>query len=209
MTFALFVATALAGFAYVISPGPAFLAVFALAASDGRTAALRFLLGHLVGDLVWSALAIAALVGANRLGPTLFDLLGVVCGAYLIFLGIRAVRIHNTHPAPVGRYRPAMTGVLFGLTNPKAYPVATAMFAAIALPFAESLTWVDAPKLLAAAIVGFVPAYGIIVVAAGLPLVRRFFSQHGVAVSRVVGVLFVAFGARTLWDAGRSVSVQR
>lgn len=204
LTLSLFLATALAGFTYVISPGPAFLAVFALTASRGRGAATRFLLGHTVGDIVWSALAIAALVGANRLGPTLFDLLGLVCGCYLVYLGAKAMLVRRGAVAqPVGACRPAWTGVAFGLTNPKAYPVATAMFAAIALPYAGTLGWFDAPKLLLAAVAGFVPGYATIVFAAGLPVVRRFFARHGVAVSRVVGAIFVLFGSRILVDSGR------
>lgn len=207
MTPALFVATSLAGLAYVISPGPAFLAVFALAAAEGRRPAVQFLLGHLAGDVFWSALAIAALVGANRLGPTLFDLLGLGCGAYLIYLGIRALLTRReSDPQPIGSRRPALTGVIFGLTNPKAYPVATAMFAAIALPYAGTLTWSDGPTLLLAAVVGFVPGYTLIVFAAGLERVRRFFTRHGLIVTRIVGALFVAFGARTLWESGRSLA---
>ncbi len=129
MTVALFFATALAGFAYVIAPGPAFLAVFALAASKGRGAATRFLAGHLNGDVFWSALAIAALVGANRLGPTLFDLLGLACGVYLTYLGIKALTHRKSAQVePIGTQRPGHSGVFFGLTNPKAYQVATAMF---------------------------------------------------------------------------------
>jgi threonine/homoserine/homoserine lactone efflux protein len=208
MTASLFLMTALAGLAYVISPGPAFLAVFALTASHGRGAATRFLLGHGTGDVVWSALAIAALVGANRLGPTLFDLLGLVCGFYLVYLGVRAVLTRGGASAePVGARRPGWTGVAFGLTNPKAYPVATAMFAAIALPYAGGLTWLDGPTLLLAAVTGFVPGYALIVFAAGLPVVRRFFARHGTMVTRVVGAVFVLFGSRILLDSGRHLAM--
>jgi threonine/homoserine/homoserine lactone efflux protein len=210
MTLALFLATALAGFAYVISPGPAFLAVFALAAAEGRTAASRFLSGHLTGDVFWSALAIAALVGANQLGPTLFDLLGIGCGGYLVYLGWKALSTRGeARPEPIGVRRPATTGILFGLTNPKAYPVATAMFTAIALPYANQLTWHDAPVLLLAAFVGFLPGYGLVVFAAGLPRIRRFFAAHQVGITRTVGAMFLLFGGRTLWDAGRGLAMRR
>lgn len=207
MTVPLFLATALAGFTYVVSPGPAFLAVFALAAAEGRGSAIRFLAGHLAGDVFWSALAIAALVGANRLGPTLFDLLGLGCGGYLIYLGWRAVTTsRQDQPVPIGARRPGTTGIIFGLTNPKAYPVATAMFAAIALPYAGALVWTDAPLLLVAALIGFLPGYVIIIFAAGLPAIRSFFAKHGVTIARIVGAMFIAFGARTAWQAGRGLA---
>lgn len=206
MSTALFFATAAAGFAYVISPGPAFLAVFALAARQGRGAAARFVTGHLAGDLVWAALSLAAIIGLNRIGPLLFDLLGLACGAYLVMLGIRAITTRKTEEAePVGARRPLLTGVVFGLTNPKAYPVSTAMFTAIALPYAGRLGWLDTPKLLGAAFVGFVLADLVIVGAAGLPATRRFFATHGLAVTRAVGLLFVGFGTRSIVDAGRNL----
>jgi threonine/homoserine/homoserine lactone efflux protein len=84
-------ATLVAAFLYVVSPGPAFLALFTLAASRGRAAGAKFICGHLVGDVTWGALAVTAIVGANRIGPTLFELLGFGCGLYLVYLGGRAV----------------------------------------------------------------------------------------------------------------------
>jgi threonine/homoserine/homoserine lactone efflux protein len=41
----------------------------------------------------------------------------------------------------------------------------------------------------------------VLIFAAGLPAVRRFFLRHGVVVTRVVGVLFIAFGAKSMLDA--------
>ena len=209
MTLALFFATSLAGFAYVISPGPAFLAVFALAAQQGRGAAARFVTGHLVGDVTWGALAMAAIIGVNQIGPLLFEALGLFCGVYLVYLGLKAVLTRkDARAVPVGASSPLLTGVLFGLTNPKAYPVATAMFTAIALPFVGRLGWTDAPKLLGAAFVGFLLADAVIVFSAGLPAVRRFFATHGRVVTRAVGVVFIAFGAKSIADAGRSFAAR-
>ena len=81
------IATLAAAYLYVVTPGPAFLALFTLAASRGRASGAWFIVGHLVGDVTWGALAVAAIVGANQIGPTLFELLGLVCGLYLIYLG--------------------------------------------------------------------------------------------------------------------------
>ena len=80
-----------AAYLYVVTPGPAFLALFTLAASRGRASGAWFICGHLVGDVTWGALAVAAIVGANRIGPALFELLGFICGLYLLYLGARAV----------------------------------------------------------------------------------------------------------------------
>ena len=199
-------ATALAGYLYVVSPGPAFLALFTLTATKGRPVGARFLFGHLVGDVTWGTLAVAAIVGANRLGSTLFAVLGLACGLYLIYLGARAVATRaDAPPRTIGAARPLLTGMAFGLTNPKAYPVALAMFSAIVAPYVSSLSLADAPKLMASAFAGFLLADATLIFAAGLAPVRRFFLRHGLIVTRVVGLIFIAFGARSAWDGANAL----
>ena len=196
------VASSTAAYLYVVSPGPAFLALFTLAASKGRTSGAYFICGHLVGDITWGALAVAAIIGANQLGATLFEALGFGCGIYLIYLGVRAVMTRrDAPPRTVGARRPLATGLAFGLTNPKAYPVALALFSAIVAPYVGRLTMADAPQLLLAAIAGFLAADATLIFAAGLAPVCRFFLAHGVVVTRVVGVMFIAFGAKSIFDA--------
>ncbi|MBS7538585.1 LysE family translocator [Ancylobacter lacus] len=208
MSTGLFAMTALAGALYVLSPGPAFLALFSLAATHGRPAGARFVSGHLVGDLFWTALAFAAIIGVNQLGPLLFDLLGLFCGLYLLWLGAKALFSRGGTATPVGSARPLATGVLFGLTNPKAYPVSVAMFTALTARYASGLSWDAAPMLLAAALAGFVAADILLVWMAGLAPVRRFFLRHGGIVTRCVGVMFIAFGAKSLYDAGRGLAAR-
>ena len=153
------IATLAAAYLYVVTPGPAFLALFTLAASRGRRSGAWFIIGHLVGDVTWGALAVAAIVGANQIGPTLFELLGLVCGLYLIYLGWRAVTTRkNAPPRTIGAKRPLATGMAFGLTNPKSYPVALAMFSAIVAPYIGNLTIADAPQMFVAAFLGFLLA---------------------------------------------------
>lgn len=209
MSYGLYLMTALAGALYVLSPGPAFLALFSLSAAHGRPAGVRFVSGHLVGDLFWTALAFAAIIGVNQLGPLLFDVLGIGCGLYLIWLGYKALTTKKGAVVPVGSHRPLITGVLFGLTNPKAYPFAMAMFTAVTAHYASSLSWDAAPWLMVAAFAGFVAADILLVWAAGLAPVRRVFLRHSLAITRVVGVMFLAFGAKSLVDAGRSIAARR
>ena len=58
MNFGLLAASALAGAAYTITPGPAFLMLLGIGAAQGRSAVTRFVGGHLAGDLTWSSLAL-------------------------------------------------------------------------------------------------------------------------------------------------------
>lgn len=121
-----------AAYLYVISSGPAFLALFTLAAAKGRLRGAYFVCGHLVGDVTWGALAVASIIGLSELGGTPFQALGFCCGGYLCYLGFRTVRTRkDAPPQAFGATRPLAAGVAFGLTNPKAYPVALAMFSAV------------------------------------------------------------------------------
>jgi threonine/homoserine/homoserine lactone efflux protein len=190
-----------AGFIYGISPGPAVLALFTLTAISGRAHGARFIGAHLLGDTLWCALAILAIVGVSQLGHTLFDVLGVGCGIYLIWLGYRAIRYPGDGTsAPIGAVNPARTGLLFGLTNPKAYPVALAMFTALTAPFVRTLTWADAPAFMGVAMVGFVLAYALLLWMAGWAPVRYVFTRWHRPITRLTGAMFVAFGAKSVFD---------
>src|SRR3546814_15192761 len=92
MPLTLYLAAALAGAAYTLTPGPAFLALLGIGAGQGRRAGVKFLAGHFAGDIVWGALALVAIIGSASLGTFVFDLLGLACGLYLLLLGWRAVR---------------------------------------------------------------------------------------------------------------------
>ena len=201
----LYAATALAAFIYAVTPGPAFLAVFALAARYGRGKGGHFLLGHMAGDLLWGGLAIAAIVGVSALGPALFEVLGVLCGLYLIWLGGKAMfsRAEGGAP-PVGSRKPIRAGLIFGLTNPKAYPVAVAVFTAITMRYAQEMGWHTLPGLIGASLAGLFAGYIVILFCAGLEPVRKFFLSHGLWVNRVVGFTFVLFGGKSIFDAARS-----
>jgi threonine/homoserine/homoserine lactone efflux protein len=203
-------ATFLAGFIYTISPGPAFLALFTLGAAKGRAAGGWFMTGHLVGDITWSVAALAAIVGVSQIGPMLFDILGIACGLYLIYLGAKAIMTRKDGKAAViGADRPLLNGVIFGITNPKSYPVAFATFGALVAPYGSTITWSETPLLIASAFVGFVVADLLLFVAIGLPPVRRFFARYGLWVTRIVGVLFVGFGAKSLFDGARGLITAR
>jgi threonine efflux protein len=202
MSLALIAATAAAGFLYIVSPGPAVLALFSLAAAKGRAAGARFVTGHLVGDVLWASLALAAIIGISEIGSAVFHALGLVCGLFLVWLGLRAMFGRAAAAAsPVGAVRPLATGIVFGLTNPKAYPVSLAMFTALTAGYAGQMHWSDAPYLMIAAIAGFLLANGLLVFWAGLPAVRRFVGRHGTIITRAVGLLFVLFGSRSIADA--------
>lgn len=205
MTPTLFVTAVFAGIVYVVTPGPATLAVLGITAAHGRRRGLLFFLGHGVGDLTWSAAALAALLGASRLGPDLFRLLGIACGVYLVWLGLRALTARGGGPATtIGAARPIRTGMVFGLTNPKAYPFSLAMYGALSVGLGTEIDLTGATMLFLATGLGMVIGDVLTLAWAGLPPVGRLFLRFQAPITRAIGVLFVAFGLKTAWDAAAS-----
>lgn len=193
-------ATALAGAAYTLTPGPAFLALLGIGAAQGRVAGAGFLCGHFVGDMVWATLALLAIVGTAELGTVVFDALGVVCGLYLLWLGMRALAARRRSDGELGVQvrRPVVRGLMFGLTNPKGYPVAVAMFTALLASRAGMLDWQGLPVLLVAAAAGFILADLVLVAVVGATGVRRLYQRHEVWIVRISGAIFIGFGVQAL-----------
>jgi threonine/homoserine/homoserine lactone efflux protein len=207
VTFGLLLASALAGAAYTLAPGPAFLALLGIGASRGRRAGALFLCGHFFGDVVWASLSLTAVIGARQIGTLFFDVLGLVCGVYLCWLGVRSALARRQADGTVTSEprRPLLRGLAFGVSNPKAYPVAVAMFTALLARYASALDWGAFAPLLAAACLGFVAADVVLVSVIGAGVVRRFYRRHALSVTRMSGVLFVGFGVHAIATAGPGV----
>jgi threonine/homoserine/homoserine lactone efflux protein len=205
----LLLASFAAGAAYTLTPGPGFIALLGIGAAQGRGAGAKFILGHFAGDVVWSSLALLAIVGAHAVGPLLFDVLGLICGGYLAWLGAKAVgarRRPTGEPVAVVP-RPLLRGMAFGLTNPKGYPVAVATFTALLAGHAAALDWTAVPPLLGAACCGFLSGDVVLIWIAGAARVRRAYQRHEVWIVRGSGVLFLGFAAAAL--AGAAPGIRR
>ncbi len=200
MTFSLLASAGLAGFVYGITPGPGVLAVLGIGADRGRRAGAAFLFGHLAGDVLWSALALIAIIGVTTIGTFVFDLLGIVSGIYLFWLGWKAVRVRRAASGAVDApvRNPLLHGLTFGMTNPKAYPVAVATLTALLSAQAGSLTWSMLPLLLLACSVGGVLAYAILVAIVGAKAVRRTYRRYEIIIVRASGLMFMGFAINAL-----------
>lgn len=203
MTPSLLFAVIASGFIYGITPGPGVLAVFGIGAARGRRAGAGFLCGHLLGDVVWCSTALIAIVGAREIGSSAFDVLGVLSALYLFWLGVRAIRTRrSSEETPQGAARqPFWHGILFGLTNPKAYPVAVATFTALLSSRAELLTWSMLPWLILLSFVGGLVAYAILIGIVGARQVRAVYQRHEVMITRLCGVMFIGFAVNALAHA--------
>jgi threonine/homoserine/homoserine lactone efflux protein len=205
MEASILMAAAMAGAIVVLTPGPAVLALLGIGAAQGRRAGAGFLVGHLVGDTLWAMLALTALIGARVIAPVVFQTLAVICGAYLLYLGMRAVLVRRDATGQVSTSvrRPLHRGLMFGITNPKSYPVTLSVFTALLAGNLESLTAANAPLLLGAVFVGFLVADAILIWLVGTPPLRRLYQAGEIWIVRATGVMFIGFAVATLWQALR------
>jgi threonine/homoserine/homoserine lactone efflux protein len=205
MEASILMAAAMAGAIVVLTPGPAVLALLGIGAAQGRRAGAGFLVGHLVGDTLWAMLALTALIGARVIAPVVFQTLAAICGAYLLYLGVRAVLVRRDATGQVSTSvrRPLHRGLMFGITNPKSYPVTLSVFTALLAGNLESLTAANAPLLLGAVFIGFLVADAILIWLVGTPPLRRLYRAGEIWIVRATGVMFIGFAVTTLWQALR------
>ncbi len=132
-TFATF---ALASFLLIIVPGPSVLFVISRGVALGRRAALTTVVGNAAGAYLQVLLVAAGLAPFVERSATVFNVIKLAGAAYLVFLGVQAVR-HRRALAEVfaaaGAVRPTRhllrEGFLVGISNPK-----TTVFFAALLP---------------------------------------------------------------------------
>jgi threonine/homoserine/homoserine lactone efflux protein len=206
--FALLLATAASCALVVLTPGPGVLTAVHIGVGSGRRAAALFLSGNLAGDLLWALLALIALRWVQLLSPAVFTVLTVASALYLIYLGVRALASAAGPDGSSASYarRPLAHGAVFGLTNPKSYPVTLAIFTSVIAGRIGVLTPSTIPLFLCAALVGCVVADALLVGFVGLQLVRRVYATAAPWVIRGVAFLFFGFAAYSLVQVGRGLS---
>lgn len=194
-------------------PGPNSLYCLSVSAADGRRAGTQAMVGILLGDTI---LILATVLGAGtllKLYPSVFDMIKLVGGAYLAYLGSRlllgAYQTFNNRHAIAGKsFSPKQSAqqnyfyraLSLSLTNPKAILFLLSFFVqfvnpAYAYPF---LTFFILALLLQ--MVSF--AYLTLLIFSGKVLAEKFGSRPWLIIGSMVGVgcLFIWFGVK-LWIA--------
>jgi threonine/homoserine/homoserine lactone efflux protein len=119
------VAFVLAALLLVVLPGPSVLFVIGRALAIGRVGALLSVVGNAVGMFV-QVVAIALGLGVVlEQSIVLFTIVKFAGAAFLVYLGIQAIRHRNRRvstsetDAPTSAWRSLAAGAVVGVTNPK------------------------------------------------------------------------------------------
>jgi threonine/homoserine/homoserine lactone efflux protein len=136
-------AFALVSFALILVPGPSVLFIVGRALSLGRRSALETVAGNAAGEYA-QVLAVAFGIGAIvERSVAVFTAVKVVGAAYLVFLGIRAIRrrrslvfVLEQEPASRSRRRVLREGFVVGVSNPKSLAFFVAVLPQFVVPTA-------------------------------------------------------------------------
>lgn len=127
---------AIASFLIILVPGPSVLFTVARAVAWGRTVALMTVLGNALGMLSLSTLIAFGFGPLLQRSALLYEAVQWAGGAYLVWLGIDAIRHRHLHTAGMldqGSVRPPLgrtlrEGFVVGVLNPKAVVFFAAVF---------------------------------------------------------------------------------
>ncbi len=191
----------------VISPGPSFVMVARVAASQSRRDGIAAALGMGVGG---AAFALAALLGLQTLllaVPSVYVLLKIIGGLYLCYLGYRIFRSASTTlsvnaaAAPRTNARKSFVlGLVTQMSNPKTAIVYASVFAAF-LPAQHSFGF-DAAVL---AVVFAVETawYAVVALVLSSDGPRATYLSFKALIDRLAGGVMAALGVRLIWSATR------
>ncbi len=187
-----------------LAPGPNLMAVSSNAMSSGRRAGLATALAIGLGNGIWAvifALGVGTLLVTR---PAALDVLSLLGGAYLIFLGIRAVIASlkaDQTGASAGRERSTAQafrhGLIINLTNPKA-----ALLWASVTVYLAGLGLSPAQLFLAAGgvVVSALLVYGGYGFVFSTGAIRSGYAKISRWIEGAFGIVFGALGGRLVWD---------
>ena len=188
----------------VLSPGPNFLATVHASLSRSRAAGLWLSAGIAVGTTIWASASLLGLGLLFQSAGWLYLAVKYAGAAYLVYLGIAAIRgagrEATTSAADAQGDTAALTprrafrrGMLTDLSNPKAAAFFTSLFA-VALP-AEAPLWFDA-MIVATVVIVAGGWYAVVACLMGLAGPRRWYRRMEKALAYATGMVFIGLGLR-------------
>ncbi len=183
-----------------ITPGPNFFITLQMAVTQSCKAALCCIAGIISATAIWALLGYGGLTALFHLIPALYLVFKVLGAGYLIYLGIKLLRISgkpgDIPPVTRGLHsmrRCYVTGFLTNMLNPKSAIFITSLFATV-IPAEHSLS----SGVLSAALMSSVSAgwYLLVAVLFSRARVQHIYLRWRATFAKLIGGCFVLFGIR-------------
>jgi threonine/homoserine/homoserine lactone efflux protein len=193
-------ALALATMALGLSPGPAVFATIGRSLALGLSPTYLFIFGIILGDLLFSLMAMLGLAAVAGTNTSLFLLLKIIGSCYLIFLGIQSWLDSRTpsfsQTSKESGWKLVISGFVLTASNPK-----DLLFFVGLLPLFVDLKSPDLWKILLASCVivaSFLVTLSFYAVLANSA--RKWFESNVTIrrVHQIVGVLLIAAGVTVI-----------
>jgi RhtB (resistance to homoserine/threonine) family protein len=196
----------------IVVPGPDTALVTKNAILHGRRAALGTALGVNLGLVLWTLAAALGLAAVVRASAVAFTALKLVGAAYLIWLGVQALRAARHHSATGvtggavrSRRLGGLGGFRQGLTSDLSNPKIAVLFTSLLPQFVAARSATLMPFLLLGSIfvamtLIWLCAYALVAVKASETLRRPPIAK---ALERVTGIVLIGFGVRLATESRR------
>lgn len=187
----------------LMSPGPDFFYVTKVAASAGRRSAFYAILGITLGVSFWALAALLGLSVVLHNSPTLYQVLLILGGSYLMWLGSLMLRSNQQvqfeqksavllkEKTTKEAIKEFPRGLLVNLSNAKV----VVYFASVLSYYLVSVSGVQAIMLVLVVILleTFIYFY-LISLLFSLQPVRRFYTNYSRRIDQIAGLIFASLG---------------
>ncbi|MDC9720851.1 MAG: LysE family translocator [Gammaproteobacteria bacterium] len=183
-----------------MSPGPSLAVVLRHTLSNGRTHGIATAVSHALGVALWALLTVWGLAVLVVEWPLMYKLLTYAGAAYLMWMGIKALRSNGVGPmavepvvAPIGEA--ALDGLMVSLLNPKLAFFFIALFSQFV-----SAELVLADKLIMTGTASMIDAVWYIIVAVSLShsKVLEKLQKKSATIDKISGVILLGLALRVL-----------
>jgi RhtB (resistance to homoserine/threonine) family protein len=196
------------GLLAVMSPGPDFIIVTRNSLLYSKRAGLFTTFGIVVGNLWWVAASILGLSYVLAQSIAVFSTLKLLGAVYLIYLGIKSLRIGEKKPEnsqanalPVENPRELTSTSAFGmglwnnLLNPKCALFYSSFFSIIITPQTPALfRWIFGLEITLIALVWF----SLLSTVLSFEKVRGVFARWSVTLDRLTGAILISLGLKLI-----------
>ncbi|MEX3504770.1 LysE family translocator [Corynebacterium sp. LK2510] len=185
--------------AALASPGPDLFQIIRLGAKS-RAVGVACAAGIMIGNALWITASLAGLGALVQAVPDVLSVLQVVGGAYLLWMGIGAIRTSAGGTVPKARRevsasRALRIGCATNLSNPKAVLFFGAVFAQFVQPGA-GWGWM----LSVAATLIFIGVVWFVGFALAVQSLAKPIERYGHIIDAVTGLVFIGLAVWMLWE---------
>ncbi|MEE9417025.1 MAG: LysE family transporter [Acidimicrobiales bacterium] len=185
-----------------LSPGVNFALIGQTATLYTRREAFLVAAGVVTASAVWMSAALLGLIALAERAGSIFAVIRIVAGMYLIMLGVQKIRHRNaasesdiSPKQPMASWRHYSVGFATSMGNPKAILFFGTLFATAFPPDATTTLRLSGAAVV---LVSSITIHAGLAAVLSIEAVRRGYLRARRVVDPIFGIIFIGFGAKLL-----------